>query len=170
MNQRGIFRVPVIRAVMMRLIYNTKYEQIDKNMSDCQMGARKKKGCKNNIFLINGIIHEVLKSKRNKAIILQIYDYAQMFDSIDLQEALSDIYDAGVDDDMLVLLHLANEEIHMSVKTPHGLTDRQALKDLVLQGDTWGSILASVQVDRIGRDCIEEGYGYLYKNSPKIGF
>ena len=74
MNQRGIFRVPVIRAVMMRLIYNTKYEQIDKNMSDCQMGARKKKGCKNNIFLINGIIHEVLKSKRNKAIILKIYD------------------------------------------------------------------------------------------------
>ena len=40
-----------------------------------------------------------------------------MFDSIDLQEALSDIYDAGVDDDMFVLLHIVNEEIHMSVKT-----------------------------------------------------
>ena len=79
-------------------------------------------------------------------------------------------YKPGVDDDMLVLLHLANEEIHMSVKTPHGLTDRQALKDLVLQGDTWGSILASVQVDRIGQDCIEEEHGYLYKNSLKIGF
>ena len=72
----------------MRLIYNIKYPTIDKNMSDCQMGARKKKGCKNNIFIINGIIHDVLKSKKMKPILLQIYDYAQMFDSIDLQEAI----------------------------------------------------------------------------------
>ena len=60
-NERGIFRVAILRFILMRLLYNTKYPQIDKNMSDCQMGARKKKGCKNNIFIINGIIHEVLK-------------------------------------------------------------------------------------------------------------
>ena len=57
------------------------------------MGARQGKGCKNNIWIINGIIHEVLKSKNMKPIILQIYDYAQMFDSMDLREAISDIYD-----------------------------------------------------------------------------
>ena len=87
-NERGIFRVSVLRFILMRLIYNIKYPTIDKNMSDCQMGARKKKGCKNNIFIINGIIHDVLKSKKMKPILLQIYDYAQMFDSIDLQEAI----------------------------------------------------------------------------------
>ena len=124
-NERGIFRVAIVRAILMRLIYNTKYKKIDRNMSDCQMGGRKNKGCKNNIFVINGIIHEVLRSKKNKAIVLQIYDYAQMFDSIDLQQALCDIYDAGVDDDCLALLYDANKEIHMSVKTPTGLTDRQ---------------------------------------------
>ena len=53
-NQRGIFRVSVIRSILMRLIYNTKYPTIDKNMSDCQMGGRKKKGCKSNIWIING--------------------------------------------------------------------------------------------------------------------
>jgi hypothetical protein len=111
-----------------------------------------------------------LKTKKNKAIVLQIYDYAQMFDSIDLQQALSDIYDVGVDDDSLALIHDANKEIHMSVKTPNGLTDRQILKDIVLQGDTWGSILASVQVDSIGKECMEEGYGYLYKNVLPVGF
>ena len=72
-NQRGIFRVPVIRAIMMRLIYNMKYDQIDRNMSDCQMGGRKKKSCKNNIFVINGIIHEVMKSKKNKPVEFQLY-------------------------------------------------------------------------------------------------
>ena len=43
-NERGIFRVAILRFILMRLIYNTKYEKIDKNMSDRQMGARKKKG------------------------------------------------------------------------------------------------------------------------------
>ena len=169
-NERGIFGVPRIRAILMRLIYNMKYEQIDRNMSDCQMGGRKKKGCKNNIFVINGIIHETLRSKKNNAVVLQIYDYAQMFDSIDLQQALSDIFDAGMDDDTLALLHDANKEIHFAVKTPNGLTDRQIVKDIVLQGDTFGSLLASVQVDTIGKECIAEGLGYIYKESLQVGF
>ena len=105
-----------------------------------------------------------------KPVALQIYDYAQMFDSIDLKEALSDIYDVGVSDDTLPLLYQANAEVFMSVKTPAGLTDRQTVLDSVLQGDTWGSILASVQVDRIGKACMEAGYFYKYKDKLPVGF
>ena len=86
----------------MRLIYNTKYPVIENQMSDCQMGARKGKGCKNNIFILNAIIHEALNSKNKKTLLLQIYDYAQMFDSMDLEEAISDIFDAGVNDDSYI--------------------------------------------------------------------
>ena len=169
-NERGIFRVSVLRYILMRLIYDLKYQKIDENMSDCQMGARKQKGCKNNIFVVNGIIHEVMKSNKMKPVVLQIYDYQQMFDSIDLEKALSDIYDVGVDDDTLVLLHKANEEVDVAVKTTNGLTKRQKLRNIVLQGDTFGSILASVQVENIGRACIEAGHGYDYKGNLKIGF
>ena len=146
-NHRGIFRVSVVRSILMRLVYDTKYPTIDRNMSDCQMGGRKRKSSKNNIFIINGLIHEVMSSKKVKAILLQIYDYRQMFDSINLQQALSDLYDVGVNDDNLALIHKANKDIYMAVKTPNGLTDRQTISNCVLQGDTWGSILASVQVD-----------------------
>ena len=93
-----------------------------------------------------------------------------MFDSINLEQALSDIFDVGVKDDNLELPHEANAEIHMSVKTPGGLTDRQIVKNIVLQGDTWGSILASNQVDSIGKECLEEGFGYRYKDSLSVGF
>ena len=45
----------------MRLIYNTKYSVIDKNIFECQMGARKDRGSKNNIFnerkLVLGLQH-----------------------------------------------------------------------------------------------------------------
>ena len=93
-----------------------------------------------------------------------------MFDSVDLEQALSDLYDVGVDDDCLVLLHEANKEIQMAVKTPSGLTERQTIRNSVLQGDTWGSILASVQVDSIGKECLKEGHSYLYKEILPVGF
>ena len=98
------------------------------------MGGRKGKGCRNNIFVINGIISDVLKSKKMKPVMLQIYDYAQMFYSINLQIAISDIFQAGLKDNNLSLLYKANKEIFMAVNTPNGLTDRQTLENIVLQG------------------------------------
>ena len=93
-----------------------------------------------------------------------------MFDSINLKEAISDVFNTGLDDDNLNILYKANEEINMAVKTSHGLTNRQTVNDIVLQGDKFGSLLASVQVDQIGQDCIKAGYYYLYKNILPIGF
>ena len=168
-NERGIFCVDKVRSILMRMIYNDEYPIIDKNMSDSQMGGRKGKGCRNNIFIINGIIHDVLRSRKNNPVLLQIYDYSQMFDSINLKQAISDIYEAGLKNDKLSLIFEANKEIFMSVNTPAGLTDRQLLENIVLQGDTWGSLLASVLVDSIGQECAASGYGYQYKNILPIG-
>ena len=58
----------------------------------------------------------------------------------------------------------------MAVKTPAGLRDRQTIRNIVLQGDTWGSILASVQVDNIGKETMKAGHYYLYKDILPVGF
>ena len=42
------------------------------------------------------------------------------------------------------------------------------MKNLVLQGDTWGSIMASVKVDAICKDVEKAGLGIKYKNSLEI--
>ena len=167
-NERGIFRVSVLRSIFMRLMYDMKYPIINQNICDCQMGGRKKKSSKNNIFLVNSLIHEAIKSK--KPICLQIGDYKQMFDGMNLKEALCDLYDVGVQDETLKLLFEANNDIKMAVKTPSGLTQRQVVSNSVLQGDTWGSLLASVQVDAIGQESMAAGHGYLYKDTLHIGF
>ena len=111
------------------------------------MGGRKGKSCRNNIFIIDGIIYDVIKSKRTKPVLLQNYPYAQMFDSINLQKAINDVFDTGLIDDNLCLVYEANKEVNMAVNTPSGLSERQVIKNCVLHGDTFGSILASVQVD-----------------------
>ena len=92
----------------MNMIYESNYSVIDKEMSDCQMGGRRQKSGKNNIFILNGIIHDVVRSKNMKPVVLQFYDYAQMFDSLNLREAISDIYDKGFDNDTLGLVYIAN--------------------------------------------------------------
>jgi hypothetical protein len=57
----------------------------------------------------------------------------------------------------------------MAVNTPGGISERQTLENIVLQGDTWGSLLASVQVDTIAKECSEAGYGYMYKDILPVG-
>ena len=89
-----------------------------------------------------------MSSQKKHPVLLQIYDYRQMFDAIFLEEAITDIYDAGCRDDNLSLLYKANKEISVKVNTPYGQTEEQSLEDVVLQGDTWSSLLASVQVDK----------------------
>ena len=38
-NYRGIFRLPILRTILDRLIYNYEYEVIDENLSDSNVGA-----------------------------------------------------------------------------------------------------------------------------------
>ena len=87
-----------------------------------------------------------------------------MFDSMNLEFAISDIFESGLKNSNLQLLYEGNKEIHMSVNTPDGPTQRSKIENCVLQGDTFGSILASVQVDSIGKECAESDYGYKYQN------
>ena len=63
-NDRGIFLVTVFRNILMSLIYMDKYETIDSSMSDSQVGGRKGKNVRNHIWVVNGIINDVLSDKK----------------------------------------------------------------------------------------------------------
>ena len=162
-NERGIFVLSAVRTLLMRLLYDTKYETINQNMSDSNVGGRKKMSCINHIFILNGIIHETLSSKLNKPVTIQIYDFMQMFDSMKLEEAISDLYDSGMTDDTLSLLYDSNTNISVKVKTSYGLSAENKSSKLVLQGDTWGPLMASNQVDKFGKQLFEEDPDYVYK-------
>ena len=65
-------------------------------------------------------------------------DYKQCFDSMRLEETLNDLYEAGVTDDQLAVIYKGNKEVKMAVKTPHGLTVRESIEKIILQGDVFG--------------------------------
>ena len=57
---RGIFRVPILRTVLDRLIYNDEYKNIDDHLSDSNVGARKGRNIRDNIFVLNAITNSVI--------------------------------------------------------------------------------------------------------------
>ena len=133
-NDRGIFIVSTLRSILMKLLYNDSYDFLELNMSDSNIGARKGRSVRNHIFILNGIIHDVLSNKGSKPIDVQISDYRQCFDSLWLEECMNDMYEAGIDDDNLALIYEANKNINVAVQTPNGLTSREYIHNIVLQG------------------------------------
>ena len=49
----------VMRTILMKFIYNQKYDVIDQNMSDSNIGASKQKNIQNHFFVVNSILHDV---------------------------------------------------------------------------------------------------------------
>ena len=91
------------------------------------------------------------------------------FDSLWLEECMNDLFEAGIDDDNLALIYEANKSINVAIKTPNGLTAREHLEKIVLQGDVFGPIECSVLVDTFGKECIEEEKNlYMYKDEVGI--
>ena len=156
-NDRGIFLVTIFRSILMRLIYKDKYSIIDSNMSDSQVGGRKGKSVRNHVWILNGIITDILSSKKKMPIDVQLFDYKQCFDSLWLDECLNDLYESGVKDDNFVLLYNVNKHVKVAVKTPVGRTDRKSIFNVITQGDVFSPIMCSNQVDTIGRECLKEG-------------
>ena len=64
-NDRGIFLVNFFRSIIMKMVYLDKYDIVDSNMSDSNVGARKHKNIRNHLFVINGIINDVIVKRKN---------------------------------------------------------------------------------------------------------
>ena len=68
-----------------------------------------------------------------------------------LEECINDLYDCGVQNPNLVLIYEANKKNKVAVMTPSGLTERENIKNIVIQGEVLGPIECSVKVDKFGK-------------------
>ena len=98
----------------MKMVYKDKYEIVDTNMSDSNVGARKNKNIRNHLFVINGVINDVV-NRKEESVDIQILDYKQCFDSLWLEESINDLWEAGLNDDQLALIAEANENVKVAI-------------------------------------------------------
>ena len=63
------------------------------------------------------------------------------------------LYDTEIQDDKLALIYEANKKNKVAVKTPFGVTSRVNINQIVFQGEVFGPLQCSVQVDTFAKEC-----------------
>ena len=62
-NERGISLLTVFKKVFENLMFGEFSQDIDKNMSDLNIGSRQKRNIKDHLIIIHGIINSVNKGE-----------------------------------------------------------------------------------------------------------
>ena len=88
---------------------------------------------------------------------IQVYDIEKCFDALWVEECINDLYDAGLDNDKLVLLFLENQNAKIAVKTNGGISNRVSISNIIMQGTVWDSLMCMATMDKSGQ--------HVYRNN-----
>ena len=149
-NYRGVFRVTILRSILDRLIYNSSYEVIDSNLTDGNVGARKRRGCRDNMFVLSAINNSILNGNSDP-IQLQVTDIKTCFDKMWLQTSTNALYECGLRNDMLSLMFLENMNAQIAIKVNNKLTRRIDVQNVEMQGTVMSSLKCTSSMDRLNK-------------------
>ena len=165
-NLRGIFKLPIIRNILDRLISFDEEAHISKSMGHLQVGNQKERNIRDHCLVIHAVVNEAKASKKNIDILFT--DIKQCFDAIWLDEAINDLYDSGVVSRNLNLLYEGNGVTRMCIDTNFGQSERVELHNLVMQGSVPGGLFCSNQLSKLCNKLYDEGEVYMYRGQVPI--
>jgi hypothetical protein len=154
-NYRGIFRVIIFRSILDRLVYNDIYPVVDDNLSDANVGSRKGRNVRDNLFVLHAILNSI-KSGGEEACDIGVYDVIKCFDSLWAQECINDLWDAGCKDDKLKILALGNENANVAVKTSGGMSIRENISNIIMQGTVNAGLFCTSTMDKLAKSVYED--------------
>ena len=149
-NYRGVFRVSVLRSILDRLLYIDSYETIDSNLTDGNVGARKERSVRDNIFVISAITNSVLNGA-SRPIQVEVMDVIKCYDKLWLEASINALYEAGLKNYQLNLLYLENKTAQIAVKINNNVSKRIPVKHVVMQGSVWGGLKCTTQLDTLNK-------------------
>ena len=68
-----------------------------------------------------------------------------------VEECINDIYEAGLDNDKLAILYKENQNAACAVKVNDVLSKRFNMKNIVMQGTVFGSLMCTATMDKLGK-------------------
>ena len=165
-NLRGIFKLPIIRNLLDRLVYFDEQEQISTSMGPFQVGNQKSRNIRDHTLVVHAVVNEAHSEKL--CIDIQFTDIKQCFDSIWLEEAMNDLFDSGVTTRSLNLFYEGNKRTRMCVETQFGQSDRVELGKVVMQGSVPGGLICSNQLSKLCNKLYKDGDVYMYRGKVPI--
>ena len=166
-SYRGIFRTPVLRNILDKLMYNEEYPEIDSNLSDSNVGGRRNRNVRDNIFVMNAVMNEGKKNPK-EPLDINVYDAFKCFDSLWLSECINDLYDSGLRNDKLALIYASNRNANIAIKTSNGTTERFIIKDKVMQGTVWSGLMCTNTMDKLCKH-VYKNQSLQYQYRGKVG-
>ena len=130
------------------MIYEEEYHNIDSNLTNCNVGNRRGRNIRDNIFIINAIMNQS-KNNPKEAADIGVYDVYKCFDSLWLKECINDLFEAGLTNDKLVLLYQSNLSARVAIKTTSGITERFSISKTVMQGTVWSGLMCTASMDKL---------------------
>ena len=158
----------VFRSILEKLIYHDEYSKIDANLSDANVGARKGRNIRDNLFVVHAITNSI-KRGSEEAVDICAYDAEKCFDALWTYECINDLYEAGLQNDRLTLLFKMNQSAQVAIKTPHGITERVSILNIIMQGTTWGSLFCTTTMDKLPQKIYKDtSLLYMYKGLVSV--
>ena len=165
-NLRGIFKLPIVRNILDRLICFDEHKHVGENMGQFQVGNQRERNIRDHSLIIHAIVNDSRHKKKRVDILFT--DIKQCFDSIWLDEATNDLYDSGVTSRNLNLLYEGNSKTRMCVETNFWSSERVELNKVVMQGSVPGGLICSNQVSKVCNKLFQEGNVYMYRDQIPI--
>ena len=72
-SYRGVFRTTSLRNIMDRLIYNDEYQGVDESLTDCNVGSRRNRNIRDNLFVMNAVMN-VCKRGEDSPCDINVYE------------------------------------------------------------------------------------------------
>ena len=76
-SERGIFLVPKLRSLLAKLIYNSIIDDIESELSPSNIGARRNRSPRDNLFIVYAVVHETVKGKHVRCVDLVFSDVTE---------------------------------------------------------------------------------------------
>jgi hypothetical protein len=114
-------------------MYNDLYSTIDDSLTDGNVGARKDRNIRDNIFVLGAVINSVTNGSEDP-IQVQVVDVEKCFDRLWLQATTKALFEAGVKSELLNILFIENKNAKVAVKINRQLTKRVEVHEVEMQG------------------------------------
>ena len=148
-KKRGLFITNIISKIVEKLIFSRRDKEIREGISKFQCGGIKNRGTQDNIFMLNYMIKEYKKERKD--LYLLFADIEKYFANLWLKDCIVELSDCKVPVEELMYIYKMNEKVKVKVETPVGKTEEFELFEIVKQGTVGGNKLCGTLTDRINR-------------------
>lgn len=157
-NYRGITLMNCITKIFTALLTNRIYLWAENNglLPECQAAFRRERGCTDNLFITQSIIHEHIRIPRNR-LYCTLVDYRQAFDCINHYLLWTKLGFMGMSRKIICILSSFYSNAVVRVSCNNELTEQINVQNGVLQGDCLSPLLFILYLSDFEKFLKEEG-------------